>query len=121
MLRNRHRFFVATGLYLDKTGGMKMLFHYYKAIHSFNIPFSLLAGLFGLMGHDKMGGFLYGFILSLFTGGFLLAVFFFGLAYENRYYFYYNKGFSKLQLIGGAYLLNVVAIAVYGLIKYISA
>jgi hypothetical protein len=81
----------------------------------------MLAGLFGLIGHDKLGGFLRGFILSLFTGGFLLSVFFFGLAYENRYYFYYNKGFSKVQLIGGAYLLNVAVLAVYELIKYISA
>ena len=100
---------------------MKMLFHYYRSIHSFNIPFSLLAGLLGLMGHDKLGGFLKAFMLSLFTGGFALSVFFFGLAYENRYYFYYNKGFSKVQLIGGAYLLNVAAVAVYWLIKFLVA
>ncbi len=114
-------FFVGAFLYLEKPGNMKMLFHYYKAIHSFNIPFSLLAGLLGLMGHDKVAGFLKGFMLSLFTGGFALSVFFFGLAYENRYYFYYNKGFSKFQLIGGAYLLNVVVLLVYGLIKFLVA
>jgi len=111
-------FFVGRCLYLEKARGMKMLLHYYKAIHSFNIPFSLLAGLLGLMEHDKLSGFLRAFTLSLFTGGFALSVFFFGLAYENRYYFYYNKGFSKLQLIGGAYLLNVAMLLVYRLIKF---
>lgn len=96
---------------------MKILCYYYKSLHSFNIPFSVLLGCQGLLSSNKAEGFLRSFIVALFTGGFLLSVFFYGLKYEKRYYFYYNKGFSKIQLIGFSYLVNVVLLLTYRLIK----
>jgi hypothetical protein len=96
---------------------MKVLFYYYKSLHYFNIPFSALLGCQGLLENNKVEGFLRGFTLAFFTGGFLLSVFFYGLKYEKRYYFYYNKGFSKIRLIGFSYLVNVALLLTYQLIK----
>ncbi|SEW49760.1 hypothetical protein [Chitinophaga arvensicola] len=96
---------------------MKILFHYYKSLHSFNIPFSLLVSLFGLIGPNKLENVMQNFFISLMTGGFLLSVFFYGLVFENRYYFYYNKGYSKMRLITWSYLLNLLPLLVYALIK----
>lgn len=96
---------------------MKILLHYYKSLNSFNIPFSLLLGCFGMIGGDRLDGFLLIFAISLLTGGFGLALFFYGLKYEHCYYFYYNKGFSKMKLIGLAYGINVAGITVCLLIK----
>ncbi|HEY9260698.1 hypothetical protein [Chitinophaga sp.] len=96
---------------------MKIICHYYTSLHAFNVPFSLLLGCFGTLGSHKLDGFLLTFIISLLSGGFLLALFFYGLRYSNRYYFYYNKGFSKMKLIGLSYGMNVVVLMVYLLIK----
>lgn len=94
-----------------------MLFHYYASLHSFNIPFSILVSLFGLIGPHKLENVSQNFFISLLTGGFLLSVFFYGLVYKNRYYFYYNKGYSKVKLISQAYLLNLLPLLIYILIK----
>ena len=96
---------------------MKILFHYYKSLHAFNIPFSLLMGFFGTLGDNGLNGFLLTFTISLFSGGFGLALYFYGRKYNNSYYFYYNKGFSKMKLIGLSYGINVAALIVYLLIK----
>lgn len=101
---------------------MKLLLHYYKSLSSFNIPFSLFAGgvAYAMNGHT-LGGYIIGFLLSLLSGGFLLSVFFYELRYAPRYYFYYNKGYSKMRLIGVSYLLNVGLCGVYQLTKYIAS
>ena len=96
---------------------MKTLFHYYKSLHHFNIPFSVVLGFFNTLYGGNTDGFLRTFTISLITGGFLLSVFFYGLRYENRYYFYYNKGYSKWQLIGYSYGMDVVVVSVYWFIK----
>jgi hypothetical protein len=79
---------------------MRMLFNYYKDIHVFNIPFSLLMSMIGIL---ILGGginrfFLY-FFLTLLTGGFALSLYYYQSRYASQYYFYYNRGFSKLKLI----------------------
>jgi hypothetical protein len=96
---------------------MKILFHYYKSLHAFNIPFSLLMGFFGTLGDNGLKGFLLTFVISLFSGGFGLALYFYGRRYKHNYYFYYNKGFSKMKLIGLSYGINVVALIIYLVIK----
>lgn len=96
---------------------MKILFHYYKSLHSFNIPFSILVGFFGTIANGGTDGFLRTFIISFLSGGFLLSVFFYGLRHENLYYFYYNKGYSKWKLIGCSYGINVAVASGYWLIK----
>jgi hypothetical protein len=97
---------------------MKILLHYYTSLHAFNIPFSLLMGCFGSLADHKMEGFFLSFLISLFSGGFGLALYFYGRRYSNTYYFYYNKGYSKMKLIGLSYAINVVALGLYLLIKY---
>lgn len=100
---------------------MKLLLHYHKSLSSFNIPFSLFAGGFGYaMNGNTFSGYMTGFLLSLLSGGFLLSVFFYELRYASRYYFYYNKGYSKIQLAGFSYLLNVGLWGVYQVVKYIA-
>jgi len=52
----------------------------------------------------------YIFMLSYFSGGFLLGIFFFEIARKQEYYFYYNLGISKLRLVLISYLFNLVII-----------
>jgi hypothetical protein len=96
---------------------MKTLFHYYKSLLTFNFLFSVFVGFIGMIGNDKLEGLLRAFAISFLTGGFALAVFFYGLRYEHLYYFYYNKGFSKMKLIGLTYLLNITGVAILWVTK----
>lgn len=50
----------------------------------------------------------YLFILSYFSGGFLLGVLYFEFARKHEYYFYYNLGISKFRLVVTSYLINLV-------------
>lgn len=77
-----------------------MVFNYYKDIHAFNIPFSILSGILGIvvMEGDPSKFFLY-FFLALLTGGFVLSLYYYQLRYASQYYFYHNRGFSKRKLI----------------------
>jgi len=52
----------------------------------------------------------YIFMLSYFSGGFLLGILFFEIARKQEYYFYYNLGISKLRLVLISYLFNLVII-----------
>lgn len=78
---------------------MRIVFNYYKILLSINLPFSYIFK------------FIYGtqaFLLTFCTFGLLLSAFFFELYYKQRYYFYYNKGFSKFKLIGFSFLGNLL-------------
>lgn len=87
---------------------MRVLLYYFKEVTKFNILFSLVIGFWGLMGSDSIvHGFLRGFMLTFFTGGFFLAVYIYEIRNSKQYFYYYNKGFSKLRLIGSAYILNL--------------
>lgn len=87
---------------------MKALFHYYKEIQYFNIPLSLIVAVFGMLGSEHMlQGFVATFFLSLLTGGYLLSLYFYELRNKKRYYFYYNKGYSKLRLMLYCFLINL--------------
>lgn len=87
---------------------MKALFHYYKEIQYFNIPLSLIVAVFGMLGSEHMvQGFVATFFLSLLTGGYLLSLYFYELRNKKRYYFYYNKGYSKLRLMLYGFLINL--------------
>ncbi|NLK53851.1 MAG: hypothetical protein GX293_03175 [Bacteroidales bacterium] len=52
----------------------------------------------------------YIFMLSYFSGGFLLGILFFEIARKQEYHFYYNLGISKLRLVLISYLFNLVII-----------
>lgn len=93
---------------------MKMVLLYHKKLLSFNLPFSLFVGI---MGVKITGGFFLSFWLSLMTGGFLLSFYFYEIRYKMEYYFFLNKGYSRLKLILYSYLLNTIFIILFILIK----
>lgn len=91
-----------------------MLLHYFRSTQRFNVLFSVVTAIFAYVGADRsIHAFLNTFWVSLFTGGFLLALFLYDLRYKRQYYFYYNKGFSKLRLILLSYLLLLPLLALY--------
>lgn len=88
--------------------GMKIFFHYYKALHAFNLPFSLFLGVaVGMMLEDKLAGFFALFFFSYVLVGLGLAFYFFWLRNPEQYYFYQNRGWSILWLIGLCFLVNL--------------
>lgn len=48
------------------------------------------------------------FAISTFSAGFLIAIFYKELTKRNEYFFYYNAGITKIQLISTNFLLNFV-------------
>ena len=67
-------------------------------------------------------GFINSLSLSILTGAFLLALFFYEQRYQNQYYFYHNLGINKIGLIVGSYLLNVaIAVLLFILKLYLYA
>jgi len=52
------------------------------------------------------------------TAGFLLSLFYFELTSKNEYYFYYNKGISKLRLISVTAAINVLIGSILIIIYY---
>lgn len=93
-------------------------FLYHKSLMSFNLPFSLFAGLISLtFTQNKLIGFINAFSLSLLTGSFILSVYFYEQRYKNQYYFYHNLGISKTSLIVGSYLYNVVLALLLFMVK----
>jgi hypothetical protein len=86
---------------------MRVVFNYYKILLSVNIPFSFIFGcLLGVTG----------FIVTFCTFGLLISIFFFELYYKPRYYFYYNRGFSKLKLISFCFVINSLLIVFFYII-----
>ncbi len=99
---------------IQETLKMRMIYNYYKDIHRFNLPFSILLGVLGVfIGEDKVNGFFSYFFLTLLTGGFVLSLFFYQLMYANQYYFYYNRGLSKLKLISISFGVNLFLFIIY--------
>lgn len=99
-----------------------MLLHYYRSIQGFNFLFSCIAGALGMIGgEDRPGAFFSAFLISFFTGGYLLALFFYELRSRQQYYFYYNRGFSRLRLILFSYLLGLPVIGLCLMLKNILA
>ena len=87
---------------------MRIVFNYYRILLSANIPFSFVFGyIYGVAA----------FLMCFCTFGLLLSAFFFELYYKQRYYFYYNKGFSKLKLIGFSFLGNFILATLFLVIK----
>lgn len=90
---------------------LKLLWLYYKDLIRFNIPFSIIVGLVGMF----VSGFLNAFCFSFLTGGFLLSIYFYNLRYSSQYYFYYNKGLTKIHLWSGCCMINVVVVFILNL------
>ncbi|MFY0652914.1 MAG: hypothetical protein JXQ96_12805 [Cyclobacteriaceae bacterium] len=83
---------------------MRAFLHFYKRIQSFNISFSLAMSILGLgVGLE----FWHTVFTTWLTAGFLLSIFFFEFLRKNEYYFYFNKGLSRLKLFGYSALTNI--------------
>ena len=90
---------------------------YNRSIFKINLIASFVFALFlspNLMSDYSIktiiAAFLNGLILSLPTGGFLLAIFFYQISRENEYYFFYNQGLSRIQLVIGSYIIHILAL-----------
>ena len=81
---------------------IKLLWLYYKDLIRFNIPFSAMTGFIGMFA----SGFFDAFCFSFLSGGFLLSVYYYNLRYSSQYYFYHNKGLTKIHLWGGSFMIN---------------
>jgi len=97
-----------------------------KEIFKFNLIISPVIGFWGLFTGssvaDTLIGFFLAFSFSLFTGGFLFAIYFYFLKYKSRFCFYYNLGLDKPRLIIIAWLFNLpVVLIIYILIIIINA
>ncbi|MBC5773998.1 hypothetical protein H8S95_07975 [Pontibacter sp. KCTC 32443] len=91
---------------------------YYRSLMSFALPFSLLSGIVSLaFSANKLIGFINAFSVSILTGSFLLALFFYEQRYQNQYYFYHNLGISKVGLIVGSCLLNITIVVLLFILK----
>lgn len=78
------------------------LFAYYYRVHlQYNLVFSALA--FVLTGFNYRG-----FVFTFVSMGFVVAMLLYYLWREPEYYFFYNRGLSKIQLYGFTYLLDLL-------------
>jgi len=60
------------------------------------------------------------YIFWILTGGFILSVYYFEVARNNEYYFYYNLGLGKMKLIILTYTLHLLFIGpLLYLLKYV--
>lgn len=90
---------------------LKLRLHYYMVLLNFSLPFSLLAGVISLaFTENKLIGFINAFSLSLLTGSFILALYFYEQRYQNQYFFYHNLGLSKTDLIVSASATNTAIV-----------
>lgn len=78
--------------------GKTAFWKYYFDLNFYNLLFSIIVGLvFGLLW----------FVVSIFSSGFLFAIFAYNLFQRKQYYFYFNLGISKYGLISRSLFLNV--------------
>jgi hypothetical protein len=92
--------------------------HYFRTIQRYNLLFSVVTALFAYVGAERsIQAFLHTFWLSIFSGGFLLASFLYNLRHKRQYYFYHNRGFSKIRLMALSYLLLVPVLLLYLIVK----
>src|SRR5438552_2949016 len=97
-------------------GKFRLLFNYHKDIQGLNLLFSFFIAL---AIHATGWDLLTSFILSLVTGGYFLASYVYERRRKHEYYFYYNKGFSRVSLITYSYLLNGLLASLILIVKSI--
>lgn len=101
---------------LMNAGKFSLLFSYHLAIQSINVPYSFLAAM---AGYATGLNFFTSFIVSLVTGGYFLASYLFEKRRKHEYFFYYNRGFSRLGLIAYSWLLDALLAILIATIKSI--
>lgn len=73
-----------------------MIFKYYIDASKFNLCFSIIIGMI-----SPFSGF-----MSFGTVGNLIGILCYNMFYQEQYYFYYNRGISKRQLISFLFKVN---------------
>ncbi|KJJ39277.1 hypothetical protein MB09_03240 [Aequorivita vladivostokensis] len=73
--------------------------HFYKSIFPFIVAFSILSILYL--------GILWGFVLFI-TGGLIIGFIGFRTFYNEQFYFYFNLGITKWQLLKVSFLINLL-------------
>jgi hypothetical protein len=91
---------------------MKLRYLYYKEIFKINLLISICIGVvFLAFGY-------YGFPISFMTAGYFLSILYFETSKHDQYYFYYNKGLSRLDLYLSGLLINsLMGIVFFVIIK----
>lgn len=92
---------------------MRLLLHYYYDVNKFNWLFS---GLVWLLFSSSENSFL-ALSLSLLSAGFVLGLLIFHVRKENEYFFYFNRGFSKIHLTGACLAFNTLLLAIIYVVK----
>ena len=93
---------------------IQLHWEFYKSTVVLNILFSLAISLFAL----DMFAIL--FPISLITVGPALSLFYNEITHQHTYYFYYNKGISKIWLMVGNLILNtVIGISLVAILSYV--
>jgi hypothetical protein len=80
---------------------VKLIFHYYKDLVLINVVISICLGLLTFVGFK-----FYGFPISYMTGGYILSVGYYEMSKQKQYYFYFNKGLSKIHLYLSSFIIN---------------
>ena len=90
---------------------LRMYFHfrYFLDLAKYNILFSSLGGWFGVSIGRPFTAF---FLLSFVSAGFLASIGMYAYFQNDEYYFYHNKGLSKLALNISAAIANASLSAV---------
>jgi hypothetical protein len=82
---------------------LRLIFQYYKELLLLNIGISICLGL--LISLELKA---YGFPISFMTGGFVLSIAYYEISKQKQYYFYYNKGLSKIHLYLSSFMINTI-------------
>lgn len=70
--------------------------------------------------HSIVWLFIFIYTVWIMTGGFLLSAYYFEMTRRNEYYFYYNLGMGKIQLLLYTYALHLIFIFPFLIIlKYV--
>jgi hypothetical protein len=82
---------------------VKLTFHYFKELLLLNIGISICLGLLSYPGFKA-----YGFPISFMTAGYILSLGYYEMSKQKQYYFYYNKGLSKIHLYLSSFMINAL-------------
>lgn len=90
---------------LTRFDNWKLILFFYRRSQLVNVLVSMVVGW---IGYRLEKDFLWSFSLSLTTMGFVFSLFLFEMSNKASYYFYYNKGISKMLLLGVCWFINFV-------------
>jgi hypothetical protein len=91
---------------------LPLYWNFYKRLLLNNLVISILLSVL------SFPFFLKTFAVSYMSAGFLLSLLYHEFTHQTEYYFYYNKGLSKLNLISVTALINILIGSIVLIIYY---